>query len=213
MVGISSFMVLIYYNLDSVMLGLLRSSHEVGLYTAAYKIVLLLTTVPTIILASFFPSLSKNFGEEGYEKMLRKYVSVMFIVGAPIGFIGYFAADWVMQIVFGITYQPAAMPLRILLFNVSFIFINMACGNPLLAWGEERAYLRVVAGGAIANLILNFLLIPRFGMIGAACATLLSEIAVFVLARKEFYRKVAFRIDKGYSPFCLLESLPLSLVS
>ena len=186
MVGGSSLMVLIYYNLDSVILGFLRSSHEVGLYAAAYKIILLLITVPGMILASFFPFLSKNRNEEGYDNMLRTYLHVMFVVGAPVGFIGYFAAEWVIQIVFGSSFQLAAIPLRILLFNVSLVFINMAYANPLLAWGKEKAYLKVVTGGAITNLIFNILLIPSYGMVGAAIATLLSEAVVFIIARIEF---------------------------
>lgn len=198
MVGVSSFMVLIYYNLDSVMLGFLRSSHEVGLYAAAYKIVLLLTTVPGMILASFFPFLSKNRDEEGYEKMLQKYLDVMFVVGVPVGFMGYYAADWVIQVVFGSPFQPAAMPLRILLFNVSLVFINMAYANPLLAWGEEKAYLKVVIGGAVTNVISNLVLIPPYGMAGAAISTLASEVVVFLIARREFHKRVGFRFDKKF---------------
>ena len=197
MVGVSSFMVLIYYNLDSVMLGFLRSSQEVGLYAAAYKIILLLTTIPGIILASFFPFLSKNRDEEGYGKMLQNYLNVMFIVGAPIGFIGYFAADWIIQTVFGNSFQPAALPLHILLFNVSLVFINMAYANPLLAWGEEKAYLKVVMGGAITNVISNLVLIPQYGMGGAAIATLASEAVVFLIARREFHKKAPYAFDRS----------------
>lgn len=211
MVGVSSFMILIYYNLDSVMLGFLRSSHEVGLYTAAYKVVLLLIAVPGIILDSFFPFLSKNRNEEGYEKMLQKYFNVMFVVGVPVGFIGYFVSDWVIQMLFDNSFQPAAMPLRILFFNVSFVFINMAYANPLLAWGEEKAYLKVVMSGAITNLISNVLLIPPYGMVGAAISTLASEVVVFIVARNEFYQRVEFSFDKtmfsivlvGIVSFCI----------
>jgi O-antigen/teichoic acid export membrane protein len=207
MVGVSSFMILIYYNLDSVILGFLRSSYEVGLYAAAYKIVLLLTTAPSVILASFFPFLSKDRKGKGYGVILRKYLTVMFVTGVPVGFIGYFAADWMVEFLFGSSFRLSSTPLRILLFNVSLVFVNMAFANPLLAWGEEKAYLKIVAGGAVTNLFFNVLLIPHYGIVGAAIATLLSEGTVFIIARREFYKRTELRFDKLLARIVFLAAL------
>ncbi len=177
--GLSTMMIRIYWNMDTVMVGILRTSFEVGLYTSAYKIVILLTTLPNIIITAFFPSFSKYTISKDGVSLLIKYILVLIILGLPIGFIGYFIAETVIHILFGSNYQEAVVPMQILFFNVSFIFLNIALANPLIAWGKQREYLIIVSSGALVNVILNFLLIPNFGIVGAAIATVCSEVAVF----------------------------------
>lgn len=199
-IGASGLMIQIYYNLDFVMLGFLQGLEAVGLYTAAYKIVMLLLLIPGIILSSYFPSLAKT----GPDRMtLSSYLSTMCLVGAPIGFAGLFFAPWLIEFLYGAVYVGASVPLQILLFNVSVVFLAMAFANPLLAWGKHRAYFWIVATGAGTNLLLNFLLIPPYGLVGAALATLVSEGVVALRAKQVLDRTVRF-------PSARLVIVPLS---
>jgi O-antigen/teichoic acid export membrane protein len=74
------------------------------------------------------------------------------------------------------------------------ISVNIFFGNPLIAWGKQKEYSIAIAFGAVTNIILNILLIPKYSYIGASLATLMAEVAVFVgvfyLFNKYTFRKL-----------------------
>lgn len=177
----SSFMIAVYYNMDMVMLGFMRNEIEVGYYSAAYRI-LILTLIPSgIILSSFFPQLSIANGNKNRTILLmRKYSAAMFIISGFISFTGIAFASNIINAVFGKEFYQSVGLLQILMVNTLIVYINTTYGNPLLAWDKERPYTFAIATGAISNIILNFLLIPGYGALGAAIATVASEAVVLV---------------------------------
>ncbi len=191
----SSFMIAIYYNLDMVMLGYMKSAADVGIYSAAYKIILVGIIPLSLILNSFFPSLShiglKNSIE--FRNIIKQYAAFMFSTGLLISAIIFFNAGKVVGFIFGNHFVNAKGPLLILALNIAVISVNIFFGNPLIAWGKQKQYSVAVAMGAVVNIILNILLIPKFSYIGAAFATLMSEVAVFV-GVFYLYNKYTFRI-------------------
>lgn len=179
---LSSFMIAIYYNLDMVMLGYMKPGEDVGIYSAAYKIILVGIIPFTLILNSFFPSLSKIGLKNTLEfrNIIKQYSFFMFTSGIIVTAIVYFNASLIIRIVFGNEYARAAAPLSILALNLLVISINIFFGNPLIAWGKQKQYSVAITFGAVTNIVLNILLIPRYTYIGAALATLIAEVAVFV---------------------------------
>lgn len=179
---VSSFMIAIYYNLDMVMLGYMKPGEDVGIYSAAYKIILVGIIPFTLILNSFFPSLSKIGLKNSLEfrNIMKQYSILMFSSGIIVTAIIYFNASTIIKIVFGNEYAKAAAPLSILALNLLVISINIFFGNPLIAWGKQKQYSFAIAFGAVTNIVLNILLIPRYTYIGASLATLMAEVAVFV---------------------------------
>ena len=164
-----------------VMLGYMKSQSEVGVYSAAYKIFLVGIIPFTLILNSFFPSLSrtelKNSRE--FKSLIKNYFLFLFITGLISAFVLFFFRNLLIYFVFGEGYKNAALPLSILAMNASVIAVNMFFGNPLIAWGKQKEYSIAIMLGAITNIILNIILIPSYSYNGAALATLLSESVVF----------------------------------
>ncbi|MEX2088616.1 MAG: polysaccharide biosynthesis C-terminal domain-containing protein, partial [Bacteroidota bacterium] len=76
--------------------------------------------------------------------------------------------------------------------NVTVVFFAMAFANPVFASGDHRTYFNIVAWGACMNLVLNFVLIPLFGLVGASAATLISECVVAIVGKRMLDRM--FRI-------------------
>ena len=177
----SAFMIAIYYNMDMVMLGLMRTETEVGYYSAAYK-VLLMSLIPAgIILNVFFPQLSIASGDKKRMRFLMgKYSIAMFIVGAFLSVMGIAFSKHIIIILFGSGFNHSIVLLQILMIDTIFVYVNMTYGNPLLAWNRETVYMYAISAGGVGNVILNFLLIPPYGAIGAAFATVLSEAIVLV---------------------------------
>lgn len=181
-IGLSSLMIAVYYNLDIVMLGYMKSDYEVGIYNAAVKIFLLGNILYGLILKSFFPSLSSsvNSGKEVINATFKKYFLSMLPAGLITAFVMYALSSLIIDVLYGSSYNSSVSILKILSMNSLIVCINMIFGNPLLAWGKQKEYLFVVATGALANIALNILFIPRYSYIGAGIATLLSETTVFI---------------------------------
>ena len=108
-------------------------------------------------------------------KATKEYILV--VIGSGIVIVGtcyYFSKD-IIALVLGTQFAPSTTVFEILLLNAFLIYVNVALAQLLMAWGENRSYLFVVASGAVVNIVLNFVLIPMYGINGAAIATVCAE--------------------------------------
>ena len=180
-IGLASFFILIYYNLDMVMLGYMKSGDDIGIYNAAVKIFLIFVVPFQLILLSFFPRLSKiglkNSSE--FKDNFFQYAMFMSVATIILSWILFMFSSDLVRFIFGYRYENAVIPLEIFSINVFVVGVNMLIGNPLIAWGKQNRYLIAIGLGAFSNVILNLILIPKFSYNGAVMATVLSEIVVF----------------------------------
>ncbi len=180
-IAASSFMIAIYYQLDQVMLGLMRGEAEVGLYTAGYRVLTAALIPAQILHMAFFPALSATLGDTGAMRLrVRAYVRAMALLGAPIAVGGVLLAGPLLTLVAGEAFAAGTTAFAFLMANAGLVYVNMAFGQPLVAWDRQRAYFAAVGAGALANVVLNALLIPRYGLDGAAIATVTSEVVVLL---------------------------------
>ena len=195
----SALMIEVYTNLDRLMLEAFRPTAEVGWYTAAYKAATFGLVPTTVLYAVFFPFLSSALGDPAEMAARgRAYARALYAFGAPVALAAPFLATPAMTLVFGEAYAVAGPALALLLANVGVMYLNMSLGTPLMAWDLQTPYMWTVIAGAVANVFLNFALIPPYGMEGAAIATLASESVVFAGL------VVLYRRTTGATPFGLL---------
>ncbi len=162
-----------------VMLGSIKTQTEVGIYNASYKIFMIGLIPLAAIVKIFLPSLSKAKDVELLKRTIGNYGIMMFSSGIIIASFVFFSAELSVNIIFGNAYANSVYPLMVLALNVAVISVNIFFGNPLTVWGKQKAYSIAITFGAIINIILNLLLIPKYSYNGAALATLLSEVVVF----------------------------------
>ena len=187
----SALMIEIYTNMDRLMLEAYRPTSDVGLYTAAYKVATFGLLPTAIIYAVLFPALSAALGDPAaMRSRARDYARALFAFGAPVTLAAPLLAGPVIEFLYGAPYLPASPALVLLLANVGVMHLNMSIGMPLMAWNFQTPYMWTVVAGAVANVILNVLLIPPYGLEGAASATLASEAVVFVALVWLYRRKV-----------------------
>lgn len=179
---ISSIAIAVYYNLDIIMLGYIKTDFDVGIYNAAYRIFLVGVLPVNFILQSFFPQLSRIYKLDDREFwfIMNKYAFSQMFLGVSASIIIYSFSGLGINLIFGHEYVSASIALKILALNISVVSINVLFGNPLTAWGKQKQYSFVIVAGALANVFLNFILIPKYSFNGAALATLLSEFIVFL---------------------------------
>lgn len=172
----------VYYYMDSVMLSMMKNDQAVGWYNAAYKPIIFITTMAGIVLQSFFPVISK-FYKESLKKVndiLDKFARLMITMALPIACGGTILALPIMNLLYGQEYINGVLAFQILIWTAAIIYISIVYGNSLQACDRQKISLVGVGIGAGINIILNFIFIPHFSLNGAAIATLLTELVVFV---------------------------------
>lgn len=179
-IAFSSLLIAVYYSMDSVMLGMMRSSEEAGMYGAAYRIVLLIVAGGALLYQVFMPRLADSdigVRREAHKKLIRIMSTIGMLAGGALAVF----SEWILVSLYGVACRPAAPALMILGGVVCLVFVNVALASPMQLWGLERRHMMIVGAAACANLALNFILIPRWGMVGAAGATIAAELVVLIL--------------------------------
>lgn len=192
--AISAFMIQIYYNIDSVILGYMRGATEVGYYNAAYKIVLFVNGFTGLYVQTIYPVISRLYSSDPsmVRPFLRRALNFVTVVALPLGVGGTLVASRLITFIFGPQYLSSGVPFGILIWSVVIIAFSVHYGNTLLACNGERVYAHGVAWGAMSNLVLNLVLIPSFGAPAAAATTVLAEAVVMA------YMVVAVAARIGY---------------
>lgn len=203
----------VYTNLDTIMLGFISGNKEVGYYSMATKIEMLLLSAVNAISATLLPRLSNYVGNNEigkFETLLRKSVSIIFLITVPITF--YFILEATNSIHFlgGEDYNPAILSMQFLMpILIISGFSNVTGNQILIPKGKDSQFMKAIIVGASVDLLLNLFLMPKFKATGASIATLLAEIAQMLVqlyfARKEVMRNIKLRT--------LLNSLLASVVA
>jgi len=174
----------IYFRVDTLLLALLASSTEVGLYGAAYKFIELCALVVSAVSVSVFPLLAR-FAASGDPRMrglVQKSFDLLVALSAPLAVGMSVLAPEILLLTSGSEYVGAASALRLLAPYVLFSFVNALLIRILLARGQDRTLLWLATSILTLNVALNLLMIPRYGIEAAAAISVVSEICMLALA-------------------------------
>ena len=173
---LSGVVVIIYWRIDQVMLGELIGSGEVGVYSVAVRLAEVWMFIPMAIFWSVFPAIieSGSTSETLMFERLQKFYNLMVFLAYTVALPVTFLADWLIGTLFGEAYLRAGMMLILLTWANVFSSLDIARNSFLTSMNWTRLYLITVLLGAVLNIALNYLLIPRFGGNGAATASLLA---------------------------------------
>lgn len=171
------------YWIDSFSIGYFKSAEEVGFYNAAVPIVALLDIALAIFLQLFFPLMIKEYAKGNLKligKLSKQVGKWIFIINLPIFLILFFFPGVIINLFFGKTYLMAANPLRILSIGALVYSILSISNNLLLMTGRSKLILVDIAAFSITNLMLNSILVPIYGMSGAAFSTTICYVGLGV---------------------------------
>jgi O-antigen/teichoic acid export membrane protein len=173
----SGLVVMIYMRIDQIMIKEMLGEKEVGLYAAAVKLSEVWYFVPMIITQSLFPAIvsAKNTSEKlYYTRLQRLYTSLLWMAIAVAVSMTFFS-DWLVTLLYGEAYKDAGQVLMIHIWAGVFVSLGVASSNWFTSENLQKyAFYRTLLG-AIINVILNLILIPIYGLIGAAIATVIAQ--------------------------------------
>lgn len=179
--GLSFFFLLLYFRVDTVMLSVMKSEAVVGEYNAAYQFIELAVKAPYLISfvtmpIAFSAASDVNESEELHDKKIR-YLSVMAVL---IPLVLFWLAEPIVRYSVGGEYELAPAALQVLAIAMIPKVVAMAPGDTLTAMDRQATRVGIQGGAALLNIVVNLVLIPKFGLMGAAWATVGTELFVAV---------------------------------
>ncbi len=186
----------VYTNLDTVMLGFLKTQTDVGYYDAAVKVKGILVAVVTSLGAVLLPRASyyiETDQKEAFWKISKNALHFVFLAALPLMlFFILFAKPSIFFLTGGDAYANAVLPMQTVMPTLLFIGLTNILGIQILVpLGREKVVLWSVIAGAAVDFVLNFLVfIPLWGAAGAALGTLCAEAAVLLVQLKALWSQV-----------------------
>lgn len=173
---ISSVAVILYMRIDVVMLEYMKGPKEVGLYAAATRVSELWYAIPMILCASAFPSLirSRALSQSGYLQRLGSLYFLLTWLAVLIALPLSLASNWLVNTFYGASFSAAGIILAVHLWASIPVFLGVASNQFLLVENLQHISLYRSLIGLASNVVLNVFLIPTYGALGAAVATLIS---------------------------------------
>jgi O-antigen/teichoic acid export membrane protein len=165
-----------YLRIDRIMIGEISGAAELGIYSVAAMAAEALLFIPTSVSLSVFPSVvrAKTISEEFFHDRLQQYYRLMVFLGYAIAVPITLFAGLLVPLLFGQTYTGAAQMLVWLTWAGVFMNLILARSYYLTAMNLTRVHFFVDLTGLMTNLSLNLLLIPRYGGMGAAWASVIT---------------------------------------
>jgi O-antigen/teichoic acid export membrane protein len=172
----------IYFRIDALLLALLRSSEEVGLYGAAYKFIELAQFSAAAVAVSMFPPLAGFIasGDPRARALVQKSFDVLLAGGvfATVAMLAF--PTEIIEVTAGEEYLDAVPALQILAPYALFAAAIAGLWPVLVAANRDRALLATSLGVLVLNVVLNVVLIPPYGFKAAAVVAVVSEAVVLV---------------------------------
>lgn len=193
----------IYTNLDTVMLGFMATDEDVGYYNAAVRIKSILVSIVTSLGTVLLPRAS-YYVEHGlmeeFRKISRKALNFVFIAATPMMLFFILFAKQGIFLLSGEAYAGSVLPMQVIMPTLLFIGLTNILGIQILVpMGKEKVVLYSMIAGAVADVVCNLLLIPRYQATGAALSNMIAEavvlIAQYVALRhqvKETFRSIQY---------------------
>jgi O-antigen/teichoic acid export membrane protein len=172
---ISGIMVALYTRIDVIMLQNISGIKEAGAYATVATLSEAWNFVPVVIVTSLFPAIlnARRDEPERYNKRIQHMYDLMVYLSVPVAAVITFASPLIYRL-YTPEYAYAAPVLSVHIWSGVFVFLGAASGQYLIAENFNKLTFVRTGFGAIINIVLNLILIPKIGMMGAAIATLIA---------------------------------------
>jgi O-antigen/teichoic acid export membrane protein len=181
--AMTSIFTMLYSYTDSIMMGYLGQITQTGWYNASLRIARVIWVPGSIVCLSFFPVMAKSARESkgDYQKIWNYLLGTMLFLSVPMVIGGTVLAPKIINFLYGPDFGPSILALQILIIMGGVTFICVPLSYILIIANHQDKTFWVTVTGAVINVILNLILIPRYSLYGAAVASVASYLIVLVL--------------------------------
>jgi O-antigen/teichoic acid export membrane protein len=172
---------MLYFKVDTLFVRSLAGDAELGVYGAAFKVFEGAMILPSILLSVTFPRLARAHGDALAQRRLERHLAaLLFGTGLMVGAVCFLGGTPIVRLLFGARFRDAVFSLRVLAMGIPLLFLNYGLTHFLIArdLGKITQWASITMLGL--NVLLDMTLIPRGGGVGAAWATVLTELGLTV---------------------------------
>jgi len=172
----------VYTNVDAVLLTHFKGEAAAGLYSVPYKLTFAFQFVPMAFTAAFYPAMSRAYAADKRElgDLLYKALWALMLIAAPIAAGIMALAPELVGFVYGDDYLPSIIAVQLLIISVLPIFLDFPIGSLLNASDRQMTQTKLMGMATVISVILNFALIPAYGLIGVVIASIVSHTALLI---------------------------------
>jgi len=195
-IAISSVLGVLMINTDILIIGWLRSSEDVGLYSAAQRIIQLLYLFPAILAISLLPTFARLAGKDDKKMSFaaERVLSFVYLLALPMALGCLILGPGIINFVFGPGYAKAISSFQVLGITMLVDFPAVILSGLVFSYNKQKKLMTYSAIGGISNVIFDLILIPRFGIVGSAFATLSAQTLSNVYLHRTARRLNNFRV-------------------
>jgi O-antigen/teichoic acid export membrane protein len=180
----STLLGIVLFNADVIFLRIFRDATTVGLYASAYALVSFLLNIGGTYALTLLPSLTRLAPDPSTrQQVFEEAAAKVFLVILPVTIGGAMIAAEFLAVVYGAEFSAAGPVLAVLLVSAPLSLLRAVATTAIMAERKEGALLRIVGISAAANIVLNLVVVPRWGMTGAAVVTVVTELLRLVLSQ------------------------------
>ena len=164
----------LYFRIDVYFIQQWHGFQPVGGYNAAFRLVEALRLLPAAVMAVTFPLLVQARDAD----LVRRIGGRLAMAGAALALLCAAGAPLIIPLVYGARYAYAVPAFAVLSLALPLFFLNYALTHQVIGWDGHREYLAIVTLALAGNIAANVMLVPERGIVGAAIATLITEVIV-----------------------------------
>ncbi len=205
--GLHTIFGLIYFQIDTVMLSIMKGDIEVGYYQASMRVILAGLIISDVIINAFYPVLSRLFkqGIDALRNQARHMNKILFVLGIPFSAFMFIFSNEIIHILYGAGYDKSILIFQILAWLLVLRFFGSAYGLVITSANRQSLRMYSVFVASVVNIGLNLVLIPKYGNIGASVATVITNsilTVVYILITKRLLN--SFIVDWSFLKTILL---------
>ena len=175
-IALTATFIMIYTRIDQLMLFQMKGAQAVGHYSAAVRLPESLAILPAAFMTSVFPLMSRYF-KTSKGALIRVYTlsfKYMLMLIIPIAVGTTLLSKPIIFLIYGERFLPSVSALSVLIWSEIFVFFGIVHNQTLISTNKQRLDFIFTSTAAVINVVLNLILIPRYGIVGAAIATAIS---------------------------------------
>lgn len=195
-IGVSIFFNLVYLKADMLILSIVKTQTDVGIYGATYRFLDVLTTIPAMFMGLVLPVLRYSFINNDnikFKRVFQKSFDFLCILVVPLIFGTFAEAERIILLIAGTNFTDAIPVLKLLIFALGAIFIGGGLyGYAIIALNKQKSMIFAYCITAILSLILYLIFIPKYSYFGAGAITIFSEYLISIFLIFAVYKTTKF---------------------
>ena len=197
-IAIASVFMMLYFKFDTVLLSLMKPAEDVGIYSAAYKVLETMTYFPATIMILVMPTMARKLGQsaEEFKMIFQKVWDLVLMLAAPVAVGIFMIAGPIIHIIAGSAFSASIPSLRILSIAIGIIFLSNVLGYSVIVLNLQRKTIIVYVFAAILNVGLNLLFIPTYSYMATSVTTVVTEVFVNAFLLYFLYREAEITIPR-----------------